>query len=113
MTSEQRMILRRHHAAYQQWGTPKQARDAAIRIALAIGMKHAETARFFGIHRKTVWIISTGRRGGEGATLAQLRTAREVIARAERTLAQWRGRERAAMARVEMYGYPIPESMAR
>lgn len=109
MTSEQRMILRRHHAAYQQWGTPESARKAAIRIALAIGVKHQDAARHFSVSRKTVWSIANGHR----ASLTQLQAAREAIDRAERALTVARGRERAAIDRAARYGYPIPESLAR
>ena len=109
MTSEQRMVLRRHHGAFQQWGTPEAARKAAIRTAIAIGVKHQDAARFFSVSRKTVWSIANGHR----ASLTQLQAAREAIERAERALAIARGRERAAIERAAVYGYPIPESLAQ
>ncbi len=104
MTSEQRMILRRHHAAYREMGPPDAARRAAIRIGLAIGMRQAEVGRMLGVSRRTVWNIANGHR----AALTVLQSAREAIARAERALMVARGRERSAIERTQRYGYLVP-----
>lgn len=107
MTSEQRMILRRHHAAYRELGPADAALRAAIRIGLAIGMTQGETARQLSVSRKTVWSVVNGHR----SSLTALQGARESIARAERALSIARGRERAAIEKASRYGYPIPESL--
>jgi hypothetical protein len=109
MTSEQRMILRRHHVAYQQWGTGRDAMRAAIRIGLALGISQGDVAREFSVVRKTVWSVANGHR----ASLTALQSARESIARAERALTVARGRERAAIERAAGYGYPIPEGLVK
>ena len=109
MSSEQRMILRRHHAAFLELGPPEAAKRAAMRAADALGITRGDTARFFGVCRTTVICAIYGRRGSRGVPVAQLLMARAAIARGERSLRSWRGREAAAMARLERGNWPIPE----
>lgn len=99
--SEDRIFLRRHLAAYSQLGDAVAARRATIRVAVAFGISQTSVCRHFGVSRYTVEQAINGPR----EAISELAKARQAIARAERALKVWRGRERAALERIERYGY--------